>query len=236
METTNEFIDGSYEAVPQEGIQDPNALYADVMKEERVRNIISQINPDLLLEDIEHRIRGQIKDSYTHEWKPISKTKNPISELLVSNYISYLGSILNQNTSLSNFTNTEINNLMGMIIEYLRDDLSDNDEEYGFAKVTRMKVTTSVKKLIPYTTKEGLELYKYETVNVEREVEIERAVDYNEMTRIANIILMGTFAVFKRALNGMEARRIFSALKVTESNSVGLQQKKGVLDFLKFGS
>lgn len=173
--------------------QDPNSLYSDYMREEKVKNVLSQLNPDTLVEDIEHRIRGEKKNKFTGEWEKISENLKPINELLISNYISFLGSILNQNTSLSNYSANEINNIMSMIIEYLTDDLTDNDEVYGL---------------------EG---------------------NYNEMTRIANIICISSFSVFKRALNGQEARRIFSSLRVTESLSPQ-PQKKGFFDFLKFWS
>jgi len=171
--------------------QDPNSIYSDYMREEKVKNILSQLNPDSLVEDIEHRIRGEKRNTFTHQWEKISENTKPINELLISNYISFLGSILNQNTSLSNYSANEINNIMSMIIEYLTDDLTDNDERYGLKG------------------------------------------NYNEMTRIGNIICISTFSVFKRALNGQEARRIFSSLRVTESLSPQ-PQKKGILDFLKF--
>ena len=57
---------------------DPNALYADVMREEKVTNIIAQINPDNLMVDIEHRIRGEIKDHYTKQWKTMSDDSEQI--------------------------------------------------------------------------------------------------------------------------------------------------------------
>jgi len=173
--------------------QDPNSIYSDYMREEKVRNILSQLNPDTLVEDIEHRIRGEKKNMFSGQWEKISDSMKPVNELLISNYISFLGSILNQNTSLSNYSANEINNIMSMIIEYITDDLTDNDELYGLKG------------------------------------------NYNEMTRIGNIICISTFSVFKRALNGQEARRIFSSLRVTESLSPQ-PQKKGILDFFKFWS
>ena len=198
---TNEFMNQAYTSAQQSGeVQDPNSLYADYMREEKVRNIIEQLNPDNLLEDIEHRIRGEKKNRLTKQWEAINKDSNEVSEILISNYISFLGSFLNQNTSLSNFSAQEINNLMGVVIDYLKDDLSDNSEVYNFVKY---------------------DMYGNEMT------------DYNEMTRIGNIIAMSTFAVLKRAQNGMESRRIFSGLKMNENTS---QQpaKKGMLDALKF--
>ena len=46
---------------------DPNVLYADYMREEKLRNIIAQLNPELLLTEIEHRIRGERKNSETSD-------------------------------------------------------------------------------------------------------------------------------------------------------------------------
>jgi hypothetical protein len=185
----------------QQQQQDPNSLYADNMREEKVMNIIQQLNPDNLVEDIEHRIRGEKRNRFNQEWEKINpKSEKVVSDLLIENYISFLSSLLTQNTSLSNFSSQEINNLMMMIVEHIRDDLSDNAPDYGFI------------------TKDA---YGNDTI------------DFNEMNRIGMIICGTTFAVFKRAQNGMEARRIFSSLKVSESLN---QQdgKKGLLESMKF--
>ncbi len=126
----------------QQQDNDPNALYADHMREEKVTNILQQIDPEGLLTEIEHRIRGEKKDIYTQEWVPINIHAKPVSEEMIANFISFLGAILNQNTCLSNFSQQEINNLMEVIIEWVRDDLSDNDEKYGivgdYTEMTRI--------------------------------------------------------------------------------------------------
>ena len=82
---------------------------------------------------------------------------------------------------------------MELIIEYLRDDLADNDEEYGL---------------------------------VGRDT---------EKTRICVIVCETTSSVFRRALNGMESRRIFASLKVTESLTTAPQRQtmKEALQFWK---
>ena len=109
---------------------DPNAMYADAMRQEKVTNILQQINPDNLLADIEHRIRGEKKD-FNGEWEPVHKDGAKVSEQLISDFISYLGSILNQNTSMSNFTPQEINNLMELIRNWYMGHMNVNAEKYG---------------------------------------------------------------------------------------------------------
>ena len=109
---------------------DPNAAYADDMRKEKTVNILQQINPDNLLADIEHRIRGEKKD-FSGDWSLISPTAVKVSEELISDFISFLGCILNQNTSMSNFSPAEINNLMDLIRNWVRGHLVVNATRYG---------------------------------------------------------------------------------------------------------
>ncbi len=166
-------------------------IYAEQLQEERVKNIIEQIAPDNQLMELQWRIKGYIKDPYTKQWKKINETAPEPNDLLVSRYISYLSSILNQNTTLSNYSSMEINKIMGLCINWLVDDIDSNAQEYGLRN------------------------------------------DYSERTRIGQIMLNTTFGVLKRAQNGMESRRIFAALNVSENLSPNMKQK-GFMDSLKF--
>ena len=176
---------------PQQVVDTTSSLYADTMREEKITNILSQINPDNLLADIEYRIRGFKKNTLTGEWEKINPKSQGVNEDLVANFMSFLGSVLNQNTSMSNFSSGEINTIMEHIIEYISDDLTVNDEKYGIVG------------------------------------------NYQEMSRIGNIVTMTVFAVLKRSMNGMEARRVFASLRITESLTQAPQQR-GLLDALKF--
>lgn len=175
----------------QPPVDPTSSLYADTIREEKVTNIISQINPDNLLADIEYRIRGYKKNTMTQQWEKINPEAADINEHLVASFMSFLGSVLNQNTSMSNFSSGEINTIMEHIIEYIADDLTVNDVKYGIVG------------------------------------------DYQEMSRIGNIVSMTVFSVLKRAQNGMEARRVFSALKIHEQLTQAPAQK-GLVDSLKF--
>ncbi len=108
----------------------PNSMYADEMREQKATNILAQIDPGNLLTDIEHRIRGEKKDVFG-QWSSVSKTRGEVSEEMVSDFISYLGSILNQNTSMSNFKEQEVNNLMELITDWVKTNLVVNAEVYG---------------------------------------------------------------------------------------------------------
>lgn len=170
---------------------DPNALYADTMREEKIANVIAQLDPSNLLDEIENRLRGKKFNKLTMEWEDIAEGGNNISEELISNFVSFLGAVLNQNTTFSNYSSAEVNRRMEMVIEYIRDDLTDNDVKYGIAG------------------------------------------NYTEMTRIGMIICETVSSVFRRALNGMESRRMFNALKVTESLTQS-PNKGGLKEALSF--
>lgn len=109
---------------------DPQAIYADQMREEKAANILAQLDPDNLLTDIEHRIRGEMKDKLSGQWVRINKNV-VVSDLLVSNCMSFLGSIVNQNTTMSNYSTGEVNALMENIIEFIKQDFVVNKEAYG---------------------------------------------------------------------------------------------------------
>lgn len=109
---------------------DPQAIYADELREQKAANILAQLDPENLLTDIEHRIRGEMKDRFSGEWVKINKNIM-VSEVLVSNYMSFLGSIMNQNTTMSNYSQGEVNAMMENIIEFIKQDFVVNKEVYG---------------------------------------------------------------------------------------------------------
>ena len=212
---------------------DPNSVYADSMREEKIKNVIAQLNPELLLTEIEHRIRGEKKNHYTEQWELIGKDGKQISEELVQNYISFLNVYLTQNNSLSTFSPQEINNIMSVVIDYIRDDLSDNAERYGLTKKNEIEVKRIVKVMTPMTNEQGIISFKETPIEVKQKITIgEEITDYNEFTKIGHIVCQSTFSVLKQAQNGMLASRIFKALRVTESLNGG--EKKSKVDFLKF--
>lgn len=212
---------------------DPNSVYADAMREDKIKNVIAQLNPESLLTEIEHRIRGEKKNQYSEQWELIDPKAPKMSEKLVQNYVSFLNVYLTQNNSLSNFSPTEINNIMAVVIDYIRDDLSDNAELYGLTTRKSIEVTRKVKILTPYTDdKSGLTWMKETPIEVKQTLQIgEEQTDYNEFNKIGHIVCQATFSVLKQAQNGMLASRIFKALRVTESLNSGGQKSK--MDLLK---
>lgn len=116
----------SYESQPVRS----DEVYANILQEERVKNILAQTSPDNQLVDIEWRIKGYRKNAETGGWEKINKDVPEPDPLLVSRYISFLGSLLNDNTRFTNLASHEINRVMKLCIEYLTDDLDTHAEDY----------------------------------------------------------------------------------------------------------
>jgi len=106
-------------------------VYADEMQQQRVANILGQTSPDNQLAEIEWRIKGYRKNQITGKWEKIADGVEEVSSLLVARYVSFLSSILNNNTRFANLKEAEINEIMKTVIEWLVDDLDSNAEKYN---------------------------------------------------------------------------------------------------------
>ncbi len=101
------------------------------MRQERISNVLDQLDPHELLLDVERKIRGLKFDRRSGSWVAIDPKKKPVSDLLVSNMMTILSTFLNKNTTMSNFSADQINSLMDNLIEQVADDLDVNDDAYN---------------------------------------------------------------------------------------------------------
>ena len=109
---------------------DPHQIQTDYLRDQRAANLLDQINPDRLMEDIEHRLRGEKYDRM-NGWIARSSQSVMVSEKLIDNFMGFLGAVLTQNVSMSNFSANEINAIMVPLISWVSRDLEVNHEEYG---------------------------------------------------------------------------------------------------------
>lgn len=105
-------------------------LYATQIQEEKVKNFIAQISPDNQIIELQWRLKGYIKDVVTQEWIKIEKNVAEPSAEMVTKYVGFASSILNQGTPFGNLGEGEINKLMIMYIQWYVDDMDSYAEEY----------------------------------------------------------------------------------------------------------
>jgi len=117
----------TYQSVPIS----QDELYANAIQEEKIKNIISQLDPENQLKEIEMRIRGFKKNVFSGEWEKIDPDAPEPPKLLIERFISYLSSFMNQNTTQSNLSEGQVNTLMRLVIDYVSDELDSNAELYN---------------------------------------------------------------------------------------------------------
>ena len=105
-------------------------IYAQATQEEKIKNVIAQLDPENQLKDIEMRIRGYKKNPFTMDWEKIDPDSPEPPRLLISRFISYLSSFMNQNTTQGNLSEMQINAIMSAVINYITDELDSNAQIY----------------------------------------------------------------------------------------------------------
>lgn len=118
--------DGGYGE--QQVIRSHEDMYAQTINEDKIKNILSQINPSNQLEEVELRLKGYKRDNMTGEWE---KKYEGVNELLVDRYVSWLSSIMGLNTTLGNLSAYQINGIMKQSLQWVIDDVDAHAEEYG---------------------------------------------------------------------------------------------------------
>lgn len=117
----------AYQSVPVSS----DELYANAIQEERIKNIIGQLDPENQLKEIEMRIRGYKKNYLTQEWERIDPDAPEPPKLLIMRFISYLSSVMNQSTTQSNLSDSQVNAIMRASIGYITDELDGNAKLYN---------------------------------------------------------------------------------------------------------
>jgi hypothetical protein len=123
---TADYQQPQYQSVPVSR----DEVYATQFQEDKIKNIIAQLDPENQLKEIELRIRGYKKDIVTGAWEKIDQEAKEVPKLLVERFISYLSSFMNQNTTQSNLSESQVNNIMALVITYVTDELDSNAQIY----------------------------------------------------------------------------------------------------------
>lgn len=190
--------------------------YSRLLTEKKIENILSQLNPDVLIVEIEKRLKGYRKDEDTGGWELIGKQEKFVDDELLVDIMSILSSVLTNNTTMSNYQDSEINRVMELLIENMVDMLQSKAENYNLDRVIESN-------------------FSYFSIRKGEEVTIRIVIDYDcnysERDRIMWVICYATYSAMKRAQNGLEAKRILDSLDIKENWNA--QHKRG-LDKLAF--
>lgn len=155
-----------------------------------ISNIVGQIDPSTIVDNLNHALKGEFFDKERGMW-----VMNPSNQPLVNDacrgfIISYVTGVLNNNSTMATITQQQLGFLMESVIEDLGKEFVCNLERFGFVPPGR-------------GFKQGL----YENKG---------SPDSSRMSSITGMVYRAIFTCYTRSINGMESRKIFSSLRMTD--------------------
>ena len=172
---------------PQEDPQAPMPY----SNEGSVANIVSQIDPSTIINNLDHALAGEFFNDRTNSWEMNPSKKALVNDACRGAIVSYVTGILNNNSTLSIISPQQLGFIMEGVVESITRMFVTNLEEFGF---------------VP----EGVGYKK-------KCFENKGTPDTARMTMVANMVYSVMFLTLSRALNGMESRKIFSSLSLNDS-------------------
>ncbi len=97
-----------------------------------VANVLGQIDPNRLVQKLNHILKGEIYDDVDRVWKMIEEGKPLVNDSCRKGCISFVTSFLSNNTTMTILQPQQINNIMTGVIRTVRQNFIQNLEEYGF--------------------------------------------------------------------------------------------------------
>jgi hypothetical protein len=107
----------------------PEDEYAGSLREERVRSLLTEIDPANQVESIIMRIRGYRYDKTTEMWVKRKSAPN-ISENFIAKVEYILSEELSLNTTFSNLQPSDVNSIMALLIDILVSDVVVHGRNY----------------------------------------------------------------------------------------------------------
>jgi len=158
--------------------------------EASISNIVGQIDPSTIIDNLNHSLKGEYYNKEKGIWE-----MNPSGVPLVNDacrgfIVSYVTGIMNNNSTMAIIQEKQLGFLMESVIEDLGKEFVCNLERFGFVPKGR-----------------GYENNLYENKGTP---------DSSRMSSVSNMVIRAVFSCYTRSLHGMESRKIFSSLHMSD--------------------
>ena len=182
------------------GTEQPPILPQYGNMEAEINNIVGQINPQTIIDNLDHALKGEQFSKEQAAWVMNASGKALVNDSCRGAIISYITGLLTNNSTMAIITKDQLSGIMESVIETIERMFVVNLEEFGF---------------VP----NGKGYNK-------REFENKGVPDTARMTMVSNMIYVVVFLVLTRALDGMESRKIFGSLSMADTMNYGMQQQQ----------
>ena len=169
--------------------------------ENTVDNILAQIDPSQIIDNLDHALKGEIYNKEKGAWELNPSGKAMVNDACRGSVISYLTGLLTNNTTMSILQPNDLSNIMESVIETITKRFVVNLEEFGF---------------VPPGP--GYEEGRYCN---------QGTPDTARMTQVSNLVYTVVFLTLSRAIAGMESKKVFGSLSMTDNLNYGQQPQQG---------
>lgn len=168
-----------------------------------IRNIVAQIDPQQVMDNLNHALKGEWWSKERGEW--VATGRPLVNDACRTYVINYMTPLLSNTSTMGHITEQQFSFIMESIIDDVRRDFIERLEEFGFVPPG-----------------EGYAMGIYYNRGTP---------DSSRMTSVANMIFRSAFIVLSRSVKGIEARMIFKSLSLNENlNGANPQnQRQGII-------
>lgn len=162
-------------------------------EEEKINNIVGQIDPQRILDNLNHALKGEYYSKEEGAWVKVGDEL--INDAGRGWIISFFTSIMNNASTMGIITEKQFSSLMEGIINTVTREFRCNLEKFGF---------------VPPGP--GFKYGRYENKGTP---------DTSRMSTISEMIYQRAFIIYSRSLNGSESKRVFGSLRMSDNMGFG---------------
>ena len=170
------------------------------VSEEEIKNIVGQIDPKHILDNLNHSLRGEYFNKEEGGWEKVGDEL--VNDACRGWIVSYFSAILNNASTMGIISEPQFSYLMEGVIDTVTREFRCNLEKFGFVEPGS-----------------GYDIKRFENKGTP---------DTSRMKSISEMIFQRAFIIYSRSVGGSENKRVFKSL--TLSDNMGYNQpeeKKG---------
>jgi len=171
---------------------------ANYTSEEDITNIVGQIDPAHILDNLNHSLKGEFFNKEKGLWEQVGEEL--VNKSCRGWIVSYLNSLMNNASTMGIISETQLGYLMEGVIKTVTKSFRCNLEKFGFVSPG-----------------------KYYDIG---EFENKGNPDTSRMDDVTEMIYRAALLVLSRSLQGSESKRIFKSLNMNDSLNFGEQQER----------
>jgi len=178
---------------PQESEYGPPVNYTS---EEEITNIVGQIDPTHILDNLDHSLKGECFNKEKGIWEKIGDAL--VNDTCRGWIVSYLTALMNNASTMGIIQEKQLSFLMEGVIKTVTREFKCNLERFGFVPPGK-----------------GYKDKKYENKGTP---------ETSRMDSVAEMIYQRAFLIYSRSLKGQESRMVFKSLNMNDQLMFQQQQ------------